>query len=264
MSTELSLWVISDIHLELTKGWDLPSGSARPEFDVLVVAGDLIPKMERGVAWLLERVKDRPVVYVAGNHEFYGCDIDRTVEKARAAAQGTNIHVLQNDSLIIADVLFVGATFWTDFNLYGNQRLAMIKAADVMNDYRRIRKRSYKQRLRPADTLARHLQSGDFIKRVTSEAHNKVRRVVVATHHGCVREAVKNGTENDIISAAYTSDRTDLLTGVDLWIYGHLHETRDFTVGNTRIVSNSKGYGPWYPGQTSDNPRFEPHFVVTI
>jgi hypothetical protein len=35
--------------------------------------------MERGVAWLLERVTDRPVIYVPGNHEFYGCDIDRTV-----------------------------------------------------------------------------------------------------------------------------------------------------------------------------------------
>ncbi|WP_371259238.1 metallophosphoesterase [Bradyrhizobium sp. WSM1743] len=68
--------------MELTRGWDLPAGDARPQFDVLVIAGDLIPRMERGVTWLLERVPDRPVIYVAGNHEFYGTDIDRTVEKA--------------------------------------------------------------------------------------------------------------------------------------------------------------------------------------
>jgi 3',5'-cyclic AMP phosphodiesterase CpdA len=49
----LRLWILSDLHLELTRGSDLPSAEARPDFDVMVVAGDLIPKMERGVAWLL-------------------------------------------------------------------------------------------------------------------------------------------------------------------------------------------------------------------
>ena len=90
------LWVMSDIHLELTRGWDLPAPSERPDFDVLVVAGDLVTKMERGVKWLLDRVPDKPCCYVAGNHEAYGQDIDRTVEKALAAADGTNVHVLQD------------------------------------------------------------------------------------------------------------------------------------------------------------------------
>jgi 3',5'-cyclic AMP phosphodiesterase CpdA len=65
------LWVMSDLHLELSRGWDLPTGDARPDFDVLVVAGDLVTRMERGVKWLLRRVKDRDVIYVAGNHEGY-------------------------------------------------------------------------------------------------------------------------------------------------------------------------------------------------
>jgi predicted phosphodiesterase len=92
------LWVMSDLHLELTRGWDLPSGDTRPEFDVMVVAGDLIPKAERGVRWLLERVPDRPVIYLLGNHESYGTDIDRTLEKAKAAAAGTCVHVVQDDA----------------------------------------------------------------------------------------------------------------------------------------------------------------------
>ena len=81
----MRLWILSDLHLELTRGWDLPSGADRPDFDVLVVAGDLVPKMERGVAWLAERVTDRAVVLIAGNHEFYGVDVDRTVEKVRVS-----------------------------------------------------------------------------------------------------------------------------------------------------------------------------------
>ena len=60
-----------------TRDWDLPSGDARPTFDIMVVAGDLIPRAERGVRWLLESVSDRPVIYVMGNHESYGTDIAR-------------------------------------------------------------------------------------------------------------------------------------------------------------------------------------------
>jgi predicted phosphodiesterase len=258
------LWILSDLHLELTRGWDLPSTDARPQFDVMVIAGDLIPRAERGVAWLRERVPDRNVIYVMGNHEFYGCDIDRTVEKARQAAAGTNIHILQNDAVVIDHVLFAGATLWTDFDLFGNRDYAMMRAADVMNDYRKIRKKAYTERLRPADTVARHWKSRAFIERATREACAD-RRVVVITHHGCVREAMKAGTAADIISAAYTSDCSDLLGNVDLWIYGHTHESRDFIVGRTRIVSNSKGYGPWLPQhRTWDNSRFNPHYVIEI
>jgi hypothetical protein len=66
--------------------------------------------MERGVKWLLERVPDKPVIYVAGNHEAYGTDVDRTIEKAREAAAGTKVFVLENDQVQISGVTFAGAT----------------------------------------------------------------------------------------------------------------------------------------------------------
>ena len=99
MIDEVLLWILSDLHLELTRGWDLPSGDARPRFHILVVAGDLITRMERGVAWLRERVPDLPVIYVPGNHEGYGCDVDRTVEKAKQAAEGSKVFVLENEAI---------------------------------------------------------------------------------------------------------------------------------------------------------------------
>ena len=54
------LWIVSDLHQELTRGWTLPSGAARPDYDVLIVAGDLVPQMERGVQWLLANFADKP------------------------------------------------------------------------------------------------------------------------------------------------------------------------------------------------------------
>jgi len=216
--------------MELTRGWDLPAASERPDFDVLVVAGDLITKMERGVAWLLARVANCPVIYVAGNHEFYGCDIDRTVEKARALAAGTNVHVLQNNSILIDGVTFIGATFWTDFDLFGDPDYAMMVAAETMNDYRKIRLRNYQYRLRPQHTLARHRESRDFI---ASELRKpKTTRRVVVTHMGPHPDAVRRGFERDIASAAYTSDCSDLMAmGVDAWIYGHTHEHEARKIG---------------------------------
>jgi predicted phosphodiesterase len=256
----MKLWIVSDLHIELTRGWDLPSGNVRPAFDVMVVAGDLITRMNRGVKWLLERVADRDVVYVAGNHEFYGTDVDRTVEKGRVAAAGTKVHVLQNNRVTIGGTIFLGATGWTDFDLFGDPVRAMQVAGEVMNDYKKICVRNYELRRRPAHTRARHLETRAFLQRELSRPKTLPR--VVITHMGFHAEAVRRGFEQDPISAAYTSRNP--IEGADLCVYGHTHESRDFRVGSTRVISNPKGYGPWRTGETWENPHFDPNYVIEI
>src|SRR5260370_316294 len=116
-------------------------------------------------------------------------------------------------------------------------------AVETMNDYRKIRTRNYELRLRPAHTLKRHMESRDFI------AHElrKGGRHVVVTHHGPVPEAARRGFERDISSAAYTSDLHALIRegAPELWVYGNTHESRDFTVGATRLITNANVDGPW-------------------
>jgi predicted phosphodiesterase len=260
----LRLWIQADLHIELTRGWDLPAAGNQPDYDVLVIAGDLVSRMERGVAWILERVTDHPVVYIAGNHEFYGCDIDRTVEKARALAAGTNVHILQNDTVVIGNVTFIGATFWTDFNLFGDVGHAMLAAAEFMNDYRKIRVGRYVYRLRPSHTLQRHKQSRQFIADELRKPKTGPR--VVVTHMAPHPSAISPAFAEDITSAAYASDCSDLMAmPVDVWIHGHTHGTYDRVIAGTRLVTNQKGYGPWLPKEpTWDNPDFDPNFVIEI
>lgn len=278
------LWILSDLHVELTRGWDLPPPAERPRFDVLVVAGDLIPRADRGVRWLLERVPDKPVVYVPGNHEAYGVDIDRTVEKAMEAAEGTKVFVLQNRWIRLGEVVFAGATLWTDFELFGDVNRAMTVAADNMNDFRKIRVNRYVERFRPPHALARHRESRAFLE---AELRNRRgEKLVVATHHAPMPgRAYRLGhhypgsrlSDEEVLTAAYRSDLTELmwpapiadgknaLRPADLWIHGHTHESEDVTIGHTRIVSNAKGYGPWLPKWRAwDNPRFDPNSVIEI
>jgi predicted phosphodiesterase len=272
------LWIVSDLHLELTRGWDLPSLGARPRFDVLVIAGDLIPRMERGVAWLRERVPDRPVIYVRGNHEGYGCDVDRTVEKAKHAAEGSKVFVLENETVRIGDVTFAGATLWTDFNLFGDQRRAMVVAGERMNDFRKIRTARYAVRFRPPHALARHLRSRAFFEAEFRKPRSGA--LVAISHHApfrCTRPttAANRLSDEEILDAAYRSDMTSLMVPApddgsgalqppDVWVFGHTHERVDTIVDKTRLVSNAKGYGPLYVGQPWTNPGFDPNFVIEI
>jgi predicted phosphodiesterase len=278
----LLLWIMSDIHLESTRGWDLPGPDERPRFDVLIVAGDLIPRMERGVAWLAERVtdKDKVVLYVAGNHEGYGCDIDRTVAKARAAAAGSRVIVMQDEVVTIGTTTFVAATFWTDFELFGDADRAMRVAGERMNDYKKIRQDMYRRKLRPLDTRARHFRS-----RALFEAEMRKPRsgpLVAISHHAPFPSAARAAMDgrdlssDEILEAAYRSDQTRLmtpapdegsgaLTPADLWVFGHTHESVDTKVRRaTRVVSNAKGYGPWRVRETWDNPHFDVNFVIEI
>ncbi|WP_375762575.1 metallophosphoesterase [Bradyrhizobium sp. B025] len=283
----MRLWVMSDIHLELTRGWDLPAPADRPAFDVMIVAGDLIPRAERGVHWLIERVPDRPVIYCMGNHEFYGEDIDRTLEKAKAAAAGTNVHALENETVRIGNVIFVVCALWTDFALFGDQRREMAIAAEQMNDFRKIRTGHYAQRFRPVHALARHQRSRAFLEAQLRK--DRPGPLVIVTHHACRRPELRLSDPpkpDELLSAAYYSDLSALMTPArdggrgalrpaDLWIHGHTHSSFDAVIGGatdatiggarTRVLCNPKGYGPWPPRERSwENPTFNEKLIIEI
>jgi 3',5'-cyclic AMP phosphodiesterase CpdA len=279
---DVRLWIVSDMHMESTRGWDLPPPAERPSFDVMIVAGDLITRMERGVRWLRDRVDDRPVIYVSGNHESYGADLDRTVEKAKEAAFNTNVFVLADDSIQLGGVTYAGCCLWTDYCLYGDRRRAMAVAGARMNDFKKIRIRKYAERFRPQDALSRHLRSRAFLEAELRKPRGD-ETVVVVTHHapipdpadGPLDPAVRLSDE-EILTASYRSDLRDLMwpqpmaQGKDplrpaaLWAFGHTHYSADVVIGLTRAVSNPKGYGPSFAGDFWENRKFDPNFVVNI
>ncbi|OSJ08874.1 hypothetical protein BST63_27400 [Bradyrhizobium canariense] len=255
---------MSDLHLEVSR-WDLPPKEQHPDSDVLIVAGDVTTKAERGVEWLRDRVRDRPIVYCMGNHELYNQDADKSLQKARLAARGSNVTVLNDDYMSFGGYEIIGATMWTDFGLFGPEfiRRCMDCARDRMNDYRKIRVNDYARRFTPEDALVRHMRTIKFLNHRVHDAPNS-RRIVV-THHS--PEPIDVG--EDLIAAAYCSAVDPALIAAlkcELWVSGHVHMSRDHVAGGTRFAGNPKGYGPFNGEKIAawENPEFDPYKVVSV
>jgi len=249
--------VLSDLHREFSP-MDLPDVAA----DVVVLAGD-IDRGTKGVAWARQKFSDVPVLYVAWNHEHYDERIGRLHEKLREAAAGSNVVILENQTFELKGYRFFGATLWTDFALLGDRQSSMLRAGEKgtgMNDYRKIRRHDT-NRLQPKHTALLHADSRLALTQfLASGDHTKS---VVITHHAPSIKSLPARKHADLISAAYASNLEELITqrGPALWIHGHIHEARDYVIGDTRVLNNARGYS------TKNNPEetgFRSDLIATL
>src|SRR5437899_2883771 len=88
------------------------------DIDAVVVAGDVCEGAEKAFSFVRSLVPSSvPVVFVLGNHEFYGRFLPLELEKARSVAPQHHITLLERNVAEIAGVRFLGATTWTDYLL---------------------------------------------------------------------------------------------------------------------------------------------------
>lgn len=237
----VKFWVLSDLHCD-HKGIEL----ARPEADAVLLAGDV--QNDRFI-------RETEAFFVAGNHEFYGHDIRGRKEKL------SEYPGFLDDTVRFFDgVRIIGATLWTDYDLYGEDfRLECMQIAGrSMNDHRKItwEKEPWK-RFRPTEARSLHQNSRWFIEAALKLPHDGP--TVVMTHHAPHRKSIHAKYKDDILNAAYVSDLEDLILQhePDLWVHGHVHTSFDYQVGKTRVLCNPRGYG-------TENPDFNPSLIVEI
>jgi Icc-related predicted phosphoesterase len=279
----LKLAIASDIHLEMgdlnlqnTVGADVLVLAGD-----IVVAGDLHDHPEPGTPYKPEIIKllgtrqrkameyrdfikrvsfQFPhVVAIAGNHEFYHGKWIQSIQTLRNEyGKYPNVHFLERDTVTIDGVTFVGGTLWTNLNRGDPMTLHAIQ--DMMNDYRMIRHDGLGYtKLRPAHTLARHRETLDYFRHVIDD--RKDDRIVVVSHmapsHLSVNERYRHET---LMNGAYYSDLSEFILDrpqIAVWFHGHMHDSADYTVGSTRVVSHPRGYvgyeragqdvDPYYP-----------------
>jgi Icc-related predicted phosphoesterase len=246
----MKIQVLSDLHIEFDEFDFVDTDS-----DVVVLAGDIHVK-EKGVLWAIENIKNKPVLYVLGNHEFYGKAYPRLINSLKEKVKGTNVHILEKDSKSIDGVNFLGCTLWTDFELFGDPRITGYHCQQKMTDFTKIRVSPRFSKLRSADVASIHFKSLEWLKSELESKENE--RNIVITHLGPSLKSLPVGRDKDIISASYVSalDEIILKYNPDYWIHGHMHNSSNYNIGNCKVICNPRGY----PDER--NPDFKSDFII--
>ena len=234
----MKIHILSDLHIEFAE-FKPPETNA----DIVILAGD-IHIGEKGFVWAEENFRNQEVIYVIGNHEYYRGAIPELTEKLKARSDGTNIHILENEALIIEDIRFFGCTLWSDFRLLNNPDLAVITAQKMMNDYRLIRLSTKYRRIQPADTAILHKKSCLWLEKEMKNGKKEKNKTVVITHHAPSILSVPERFKYDQLSASFASEMGKFIeaTDADLWVHGHIHDSSDYHIGATRVLCNPRGY----------------------
>ena len=247
----MRIQVLSDLHNEFKALTAAEAGA-----DVVVLAGD-IDLGTRGLLWAREAFPSSPVIYVAGNHEYYRHAFPGLTRKLLAMKHTGSVRFLECGAATIRDVRFLGCTLWSDFGIDGDVEAGMDEALARMNDYDKIRLSPRFRRLRPSDTASRFEAS---VRWLDDELRHDAERTVVVTHHAPSARSLNPAFASVGVNSAYASDLEDLIARRKpaLWIHGHTHFCVDYMLGGTRVVSNQRGY-PHIPVK-----GFDPAMVVEI
>ncbi len=228
----------SDLHLEFGKPFDAPDESTA---DVMILSGDIITFADFSPLEEIVRSWCKPILYVAGNHEFYTrTPMQDDIARFQAwAVDYPHLHFLQDEQVTIDGVHFFGGTMWTDFNS-GNPN-AMMTARQQMNDFQLIRT-SKDAFFRPEDSVLLH--NLFKTKLISWFEENKEQPKVVISHHAPVINPNTQYRASPLQPAFNSLDMIEVIEKYqpNLWVYGHTHECDDQTLGSTRIVSNQRGY----------------------
>jgi hypothetical protein len=240
----MKIQLLSDLHLESE---DFEPGP-NPQADLLVLAGDIDSTwrgFERFAGW------PRPVLFVAGNHEFDGRDLQQAWPALRERLARFGLRLLEREAIVLPApdgrrIRFVGTVRWCDFNLFGPARLQSA-----------LRAGSYFQRVMratvggaPFDAPAVRREALDcrawLAKALAEPAHGHWDTTVAITHFAPSFKSADPRYGAQSGTASFCNADDDLLPHAAVWLHGHLHCRFDYRVahpsgGDTRVVSQARG-----------------------
>lgn len=260
----MKLHLLSDLHLEFSR-----FSPPKVEADAVILTGDIGTGLI-GLYWAAQHYRDIPVVYVPGNHEFYGYDVDVWFAGAREFLKDyPHITLCAPGSILLekpgeSPVRILGATLWTDFALYGagRQVSSMISAKHGISDYQLIHTQG--RLLQCQDTTEWHRRDLNWLVTNIQEAKSRGETVVVATHHSPTERGSSPIYQGSPLSPAFCSNLEALAAAGDVaaWIFGHTHYNPNLLVGDCRVISNQRGYP--LKGGTFEAGGFQPDLVIEV
>jgi hypothetical protein len=288
----VNIQLLSDLHLE-----SHPHFAAQPlaGADVLVLAGDIgsyqqdsaltrlgvpdfglarfspRPVQEGGAGW------PTPVIFVPGNHEYDSLEFDEAHQRLRQACERWGLIWLEQESVVLQGVRFVGCTLWSDFDglssapgpaandtaaaapgALAEQLKARDKAFRAANFY--LRKNHSLQGGAPllAEQLRElGLQSQRWLRQALAAGFDGP--TVAVTHFAPSmlsadpRYGLTPGT------AGFCNALDDLLPAAKLWLHGHLHCPQDYVSRGCRVVANPLGYA-----RKGEQKNYRPELLIAV
>lgn len=223
------LAILSDIHIERWKdAFQMPSIDA----DLLVVAGDVLEaRVGSPVAWLLDNTHpNTPVIFVPGNHDFFGGVVDDLLSQWKREARGSHVHVLYNDQEEIAGLRVLGTTLWSGLALHRNpiheaglRRELPQKVKDFMH-IRQDNRKTWSVRA----MLKEHQNCVRFL---TENLARPDPRALVVTHWPAHRQSMDPRFSGSMLEPYFSNHYPDMVSQAGLWIHGHTHHPFDYREG---------------------------------
>lgn len=253
----MKLHILSDLHLEFSN-FKVPYVDAQ----ILILAGD-IAKGIKGVEFA-KKLSNRyeHILYVLGNHEFYGYDLPVIKEKIKSTAKETNIHVLDNDVFSFEGVDFIGSTLWTDFELYSKDSKSVEVSKEIasksLNDFNFIKYEGNRFTVEKSAELC--LENKNYL--IEQLEKSKAAKKVVITHHCPSKSSISKQYGESPLNSAFASDLDEIILKSDFWIHGHTHSEFDYLLGKSRVICNPRGYSKYQHKQ--ENNDFINNKVIEI
>lgn len=241
----MNIHLMSDLHIESHYG-DLLAGAGQSEDTLCLVAGDWAngQTLRSGGFANVVNPNGIPVLAVLGNHDWYELNLQHDAFHLRRAAEMSGVHILDRDIYEFAGWRILGCTLWSNFELYGEHtsHLYALEAQNRVNDFRLIRHGL--DAMSTDDCIRMYRRDYKWLDEQLTESNPA--RTIVMTHFAPHKRSVHPAYQgpSSIPLNPYFCNNTGLIEKHQpaLWVHGHTHQRSDYTIGNTRVMCNPRGY----------------------
>jgi predicted phosphodiesterase len=251
----MRIQILSDLHNEFS----YYQIKVADDVDVLVIAGDVTVARNLGQLKALAQSISQPMMFVAGNHDYYGGDFDLVNDYLKKiAANSRSLHFLNNNSVSIENVRFIGCTLWSNFDLAPNPKEYAETIGSRISDFYEISKLSGNRirKFTPEDCTQLNEESRAFLRNELSTPCDA--RIVVVTHFMPSPRSIHPRYQGNVLNPYFCCNCENLMgSQVTLWIHGHTHDSMNYTHNGTRVVANPRGYN-------DENRNFNNQLIIQL
>ena len=267
----MKIRVVSDLHIDVNAGYPF---KLKDKNTFTIICGDTSAYFDKTSKWLRQNIKQG--IFIAGNHMSYN-ESNHSIEYfheqyKRHYPLDAHLSFLENQYKIIDDIVFVGGTLWTDYQLFGknSQDMYMWYATKIMNDFRYCKTNTtgnvekervvVLQKITPEYCIDIFNKTVAFIDNICKQFPDK--KIVVITHHAPSIQSVPKDLVNEESTPCFASNLEDFILNhpnIKLWCSGHIHTFSDYYIGDCRVVCNPRGYVKY-----KENTGFKEDFIVEI